>query len=357
MSADTFDEPVLDEYAIELYGWILDNRDADLCRAARDLGISRLQAATAFKRLVRLRVVRVDPEDAEVAWAVDPDAASVLRTRPLHETIRREQAQLDRLLHDFDLLRNRFLRARGGESRALQVIPSLEEVRAALNRAAAECREEMVTMQPGGNRQPEALEEAMARDHALLSRGVRMRTVYHHTSRFNGPSQVYVARAGALGTEYRTVHDLVGRMIIFDGHRLAFIPLRDDDNGAVAIREASVVAFLHQLFEHVWAHATPFHPAAPEHLEKVAKEIDQTIVRLLAAGLKDETIARRVGMSLRTTRRHIADIMRLLGAESRFQAGILVARAQEYWGLDDAAGLPEPSEHCLHDMVLRLPGG
>ncbi|MEU9130595.1 helix-turn-helix transcriptional regulator, partial [Kitasatospora sp. NPDC048540] len=46
-----------------------------------------------------------------------------------------------------------------------------------------------------------------------------------------------------------------------------------------------------------------------------------TIMELLAAGLKDESIARRLGMSLRTTRRHIADIMEELDAASRFQAG------------------------------------
>lgn len=66
--------------------------------------------------------------------------------------------------------------------------------------------------------------------------------------------------------------------------------------------------------------------------ELVAKELDQTIIQLLGTGLKDEAIARRVGMSLRTTRRHIADIMKLLGAESRFQAGILAARTYKHLG-------------------------
>ncbi|MGI5530482.1 response regulator transcription factor [Streptomyces syringium] len=68
----------------------------------------------------------------------------------------------------------------------------------------------------------------------------------------------------------------------------------------------------------------------------MAKELDHTIVRLLAAGLKDEAIARRLGMSLRTARRHIADIMETLGAESRFQAGMLAARA----GMTDDADAP-----------------
>ncbi|MFF8729062.1 hypothetical protein ACF073_21570 [Streptomyces sp. NPDC015171] len=36
-------------------------------------------------------------------------------------------------------------------------------------------------------------------------------------------------------------------------------------------------------------------------------------------------IARRLGVSLRTCRKHIADLFQELGADSRFQAGYLTA--------------------------------
>ncbi|GAA4242004.1 response regulator transcription factor [Actinomadura meridiana] len=51
------------------------------------------------------------------------------------------------------------------------------------------------------------------------------------------------------------------------------------------------------------------------------------ILRLLAGGLKDEAAARRLGMALRTYRRRVAEILTLLDADSRFQAGL---RAHEY---------------------------
>jgi DNA-binding CsgD family transcriptional regulator len=172
---------------------------------------------------------------------------------------------------------------------------------------------------------PEVLQEALARDTAMLSRGVRMRTLYHHTARFNGPSQAYVAMASALGAEYRTAHELFGRLIVFD-RKVAFIPERGGTWGAVIIREPSTVQYLCEVFEQAWTQAAPFSDAESDGLERVAKDIDRTIVRLLAAGLKDESIARRIGMSLRTARKHIADIMEALGAESRFQAGVLAAQ-------------------------------
>jgi DNA-binding NarL/FixJ family response regulator len=45
------------------------------------------------------------------------------------------------------------------------------------------------------------------------------------------------------------------------------------------------------------------------------------ILRLLSAGQKDEAAARSMGVSVRTYRRRVAELMALLGAESRFQAG------------------------------------
>lgn len=60
-------------------------------------------------------------------------------------------------------------------------------------------------------------------------------------------------------------------------------------------------------------------------------EQSRQILRLLGDGLKDETAARRLGLSLRTYRRRVAELMALLGAETRFQAG---HRAREL-GIDD----------------------
>ncbi|GAA2444377.1 hypothetical protein GCM10010433_52130 [Streptomyces pulveraceus] len=51
-----------------------------------------------------------------------------------------------------------------------------------------------------------------------------------------------------------------------------------------------------------------------------------SIIDLMAQGLKDEVVARRIGMGSRTFRRHMSSIMDKLGASSRFQAGVVAAR-------------------------------
>jgi len=66
------------------------------------------------------------------------------------------------------------------------------------------------------------------------------------------------------------------------------------------------------------------------HHQRDETELDQTraaIIRLMAEGEKDEAISRRLSISVRTCRRHIADYMVQVGATSRFQAGVIAARA------------------------------
>jgi DNA-binding NarL/FixJ family response regulator len=50
------------------------------------------------------------------------------------------------------------------------------------------------------------------------------------------------------------------------------------------------------------------------------------LLRQLLSGAKDEQIARTMGLSLRTIRRRIADLMIELGADTRFQAGAEAVR-------------------------------
>lgn len=56
-------------------------------------------------------------------------------------------------------------------------------------------------------------------------------------------------------------------------------------------------------------------------------EYQIALAQLLAQGLTDEAIARRLGISDRSVRRRVAEIVDILGARSRFQAGVNAAEA------------------------------
>ncbi|WP_149038489.1 helix-turn-helix transcriptional regulator [Kitasatospora sp. MBT63] len=219
--------------------------------------------------------------------------------------------------------------APGADADAVTLLPDSAAVHELLEQEAARCRHEVIACQPGDvSRNPANLEPALARDRALLERGIRMRTLQQHSVRFHGPTQVYVAAATALGGEYRTAHELFGRLIVFDD-TVAFLPTDTTSWGALAVREPHLIAYLRGIFEQAWTHASVYvDPTAlgAEALGQAARDIDATLLRLLAAGLKDETIARRLGMSLRTVRRRVADILERLGAGSRFQAAVIATR-------------------------------
>jgi hypothetical protein len=330
----------LQEVDLDVYTWIREHRSVSFAEVAAGTLLSRKEAADSIERLVAARLVHISADDPGVGFAVAPETATAQLAAPIEARIRAQQRQLTELHESLDRYTRAYHQSALFNSGGLEVLDNVQDVRGALGRASARCTGEMLSSQPGGGtRVPAAMQEAIERDRAMLERGIKIRTLYHHTARFNAPSQAYVATASALGAEYRTAHELFGRLIVFD-RECAFIPVQDGSWGAVVISEPSTVAYLCDIFEQTWERATPFADAASQGLGQVSREIHETIIRLLAAGLKDETIARRLGMSLRTARRHIADIMEQLDATSRFQAGVAAA----FGGLLDSGAPGAPAD-------------
>jgi DNA-binding CsgD family transcriptional regulator len=90
----------------------------------------------------------------------------------------------------------------------------------------------------------------------------------------------------------------------------------------LVIESSPVASALRALFEELWARSRPFIDDKASELPAETKEI----LRMLAAGMKDEAIARRLGLSLRTVRRRVADLMTELDASTRFVAGAKAVR-------------------------------
>ncbi len=95
-----------------------------------------------------------------------------------------------------------------------------------------------------------------------------------------------------------------------------------DVRSYTVVSNPELIQGIQSLYEAVWASATDLESYQARFTELGAREI----LGQLAAGCKDETAARALGVSLRTYRRRVAELMEILGASSRFQAG---ARARE----------------------------
>lgn len=161
------------------------------------------------------------------------------------------------------------------------------------------------------------------------SRGVRKRVVYERAA-LEEPDKVgTLLRGYGAAEESRVVPKLPMKLFIAD-RRLGLVLLGFDPDEPLEliVRPSLLLDGLVALFEAVWTTAVPMElggVAAGPNAPDVSAEQHQLLV-LLAAGLKDEAISRHVGVGVRTVRRRISDMTNALGAATRFQAGIQVAR-------------------------------
>lgn len=83
----------------------------------------------------------------------------------------------------------------------------------------------------------------------------------------------------------------------------------------------TMVDGVHSLFSAIWDNSADF----DSYLRGDVPHLDadgRTILDALGSGLTDASAARRLGVSLRTYRRRVAELMAVLDAGSRFQAGL-----------------------------------
>jgi DNA-binding CsgD family transcriptional regulator len=95
---------------------------------------------------------------------------------------------------------------------------------------------------------------------------------------------------------------------------------------ADALPGQAVNTLVRALVESLWDASLPM-PSVKGFEAVTHDPVKLKILGLLESGAKDEVIARALNMSLRTCRRHIADLLVAVGAVSRFQAASRLARA------------------------------
>jgi DNA-binding CsgD family transcriptional regulator len=162
-----------------------------------------------------------------------------------------------------------------------------------------------------------------------MAAGVKYRTVFDQSLLDDAGIVARIRRDMAAGEEGRVLADLPLKLMVVD-RTLALLPLLsgsgDDQPAALLIRPSVLVDSLVALFEALWRAAPPLRLDGGAVAEDEEEREARTVVGLLAAGLGDARIAHTLGVSERTVRRKVATALTLLGAETRFQAGL---RAKE----------------------------
>ena len=155
-----------------------------------------------------------------------------------------------------------------------------------------------------------------------IATGRRCRAIY--PVRAVAEASVAVAARAEAGEEIRLLPDVPTRLLVIGTtHALVPEPLGHTSSPRIMVRQRGIVEAITMLFEQLWARATPV-----ADFERARRGAGQRsfLLEQLAVGAQDEQIARRLGVSLRTVRRRVAELMAELGADSRFQAGVEAAR-------------------------------
>ena len=133
----------------------------------------------------------------------------------------------------------------------------------------------------------------------------------------------HLREVSARGAEVRIAGARLPHETILIDRRVVILAGADSPGGReyTVATSPSLVGGVYSLYEAAWESATDFASYLTGEMPQVDAD-GRVILRALGEGLTDESAARRLGVSLRTYRRRVAELMRALDADSRFQAGV-----------------------------------
>jgi DNA-binding CsgD family transcriptional regulator len=320
----------LSDLEVELYRALLTQPGSTLSQLAENLGTTAGDLDKPAAALADMGLVRGDAADRLVAISPMLAEAIVLGAEDLELGARRAAAEARRnairgLVPDWNAVLSG-----PAQDVAIDVISDQTAMANVLMHYADRCQNELLSVAPG--RLPTTRIDSRTRIANLYSlrRGVKTRALYQHTALRDRASRSYLYELAENGAKIRFASSVPGRSLVVD-RDVALLPIPTNDagmHGLVVVREPNIIAWVVATFEQLWSEASPIEEVI--HHERDETELDHTraaILRLMAEGEKDEAISRRLSISVRTCRRHIADYMAQVGATSRFQAGVIAARA------------------------------
>ncbi|MET9540780.1 hypothetical protein ABZY16_25235 [Streptomyces sp. NPDC006553] len=167
--------------------------------------------------------------------------------------------------------------------------------------------------------EPEPFGVGCGRIRELLARGIAVRILMdRRRADFPDRAKALIGLTGP-GLETRVGVGLPTGLVVVDRCRSLLSATSTD--GPTGMAHVLGTSLSHRaglpLFDALWQRATPV-GGAGSPLTADQREL----LGLLAAGLKDESIARRLGVHVHTARRRISRMLDDLGADTRFQAGV-----------------------------------
>ncbi|MFC4112140.1 DNA-binding response regulator [Nonomuraea zeae] len=171
--------------------------------------------------------------------------------------------------------------------------------------------------------QPEARAAIRNRMRAAGSTGFTSRKLLSPVALADEEARAHLRLVRNEGAEVRISGSPLPHETILIDRRVMILAGRETPNGReyTVTTSQTLVEGVHSLFAALWDNSldlTTYLRSDVPHLDADGR----LILEALSSGLTDESAARRLGVSLRTYRRRVAELMAKLEAGSRFQAGL-----------------------------------
>lgn len=320
----------LSEADVALYRAVLAGPDRSLPEIAEQLAATGDEIDKSLARLSDMGLVRHTDGDRLIGVSPMLAEATVLGAEDLELGARRAAVEqrrdtIRRLVPDWNAAFTTV------HDSMVDVISDQGAISNTLLHHADRCESELLSVAPGHLASSRIDGRTRMANAYSARRGIKTRALYQDTALRDRATRSYLNELASNGAHVRFASSVPGRCLIVD-RAVALLPIPTDDpgrHGLAVVREPNVIAWVVASFEQMWSEAALLEDVIDAQHPDSA-ELDQTraaILRLMAEGEKDEAISRRLSISVRTCRRHIADYMAQVGATSRFQAGVIAARA------------------------------
>lgn len=302
-----------DPFTDRLHGHLVDAGGGTVDALVGRLGVTAPRLRAGAEELVAAGLAQWTVEDEPRLVVAPPRAAVealVLAREQALVDVRRQAAALD------DRVRSR--RTHGDPARLLAVLDGRPAISRAMDRLQEESGEVLIFDRPPyaatGTTNP--IEERR------LAAGATYRVVYDRST-LDVPARVSdIDRITAAGEQARigNVPLKMGIGVGVGGILTLAHEADDEVRAAVYVHPSVLLDSLVALFESVWTPATPIRAVGGDDPAR------RRLLELLAAGLKDDAIARHLAVSVRTVRRRISDLQLEAGVRTRFQLGAAAER-------------------------------
>ncbi|WP_329621951.1 helix-turn-helix transcriptional regulator [Streptomyces sp. NBC_01255] len=267
--------------------------------------------------------------DGDTVAVIDPEIALLRLLHREREQLREHLDEADRAYGTLETLAGAFLRA-GSLTRSdadVELLSDYRRIQQVLEDITDVIQHSLASMHPTSLVR-EVAERVLSRDRRQIENGVRVRAMYSERVVSTPEVAELLRRRVEAGVEVRITPAVPMTMIIADA-QFAMVPVDPAEPmaGAVLARGPALVRSYIALYEHCWHTASPYGDGTtPEQGGDGLSEQQRAALTMLASGMKDEKIARGLGVSLRTVSRMLSELMQEMGATSRFEAGVRAHR-------------------------------